>query len=585
MGNKKIKKKTMIKYKDLKEKKYTLIEFKSIVKKALNTEHLTNPWIHQIVFYALSNLNFKKLKNNRNSVDKYSKKVIEIFFPSGVLNKTNPSKYFFEIILGFNELPFRYKSEIENKVKADLKEVETLLNEYRKIPFINENESESKKPRNHEEKVDLVFYKRTKMKREEILKYFFDQLDEVSIQLAEKPNQNSVIIYNDAPEIIKTPFIYPYFDLLIDDNRKFAYGIDWEKLDRKKINLLENKWNYLKQEFRSYEYDAKTNNLIIKEIKPKKILKKLIKTSKKLEALKNRTLIFKELNHLFLKNKYYGFYGIALPQVEGLFTDMLNLMSKKAKSLPLKVNALRETFPDLNYAFDYYEFFLPTQRNKFSHTGEDSNIKAKSYQILLDLIYLTDIYKNLDSPIVELDSFINGSNTDFKNIGNYAAYLILIQKVQNQENSNYSAKKIDKFNSKLFINDRSVVPMLRKLKSDYEISFNKIFNILNDYFGHNYSIENLSNREVANASDQINKYILNDALNYFFSDYLKLIFDTIDFAENYLKIIYTKNREIEEILQKITEMNIFKYGKIIKGKFKDNIETFSPICSFEHFKN
>ncbi len=553
----------MIKYKDLKEKKYTLIEFKSIIKKALNTEHLTNPWIHQIVFYALSNLNFKKLKNNRNSVDKYSKKVIEIFFPSGVLNKTNPTEYFFYNILEFEELPFIKKTEIEATAKSDLKKIETLLQRYRSTSFISEYESKPRRPKNPTERLDLFFFERTKIKREEILNYLLQESDEISIRLSEKPFTSSVFNYKGAPDIIRLPFIYPYNDFIIK-NKESAFGIDWGKIDSKKINLLENKWEYLDFGSVCYEYDEETY-AILKNIKPKKILKKLIKKSKKIEALKNRLSIFKELKHLFLDQKFYGFYALALPQIEGLFKDMLKIIQKRGNnSLPNRVNALRDLYPDSNYAFDYYEFFLPIQRNTFSHTGEDSNIEAKSYQILLDLIYVTNIYENLNSPLVELDRIINSGTSNFKNIGSFSEYFSLITNLNLKLNqSDYSLEKINEFNSQLFNNNSHTDSILNKLISDFELSFRFLFRNLDGYFGHKYDIKNISNEELAKAAKQIKSYL--DINVHFFYEHLKLIFDTITFIEKYHKVVKLNITGPEEVIKKLKSIDAYHKAKIIKG--------------------
>lgn len=72
------------------------------------------------------------------------------------------------------------------------------------------------------------------------------------------------------------------------------------------------------------------------------------------------------------------------------------------KSLSNKVRRIRPYYDRSDTYFDYYQYYLPIQRNRFSHTGYDDNFKLKSYDLLVDLTHILSVFHELHNLPVKL---------------------------------------------------------------------------------------------------------------------------------------------------------------------------------------
>ncbi|MCP4456711.1 MAG: hypothetical protein GY816_01585 [Cytophagales bacterium] len=172
---------------------------------------------------------------------------------------------------------------------------------------------------------------------------------------------------------------------------------------------------------------------------------------------KNRDPIFDELISLFKGRRWISFYALALPQVEGLFSEMCQAVSPEndfsQKSLTQKVKTVRP-FHDLSISyFDYYEYFIPFQRNKFSHTGYDEDFKLKSYDLLLDLTHLLKIFFELDNPLVKIKKLhVRRNYEDFISLPEFVDYFGLIEKLKTVQKKSVKAD-IETFERTFLVTD------------------------------------------------------------------------------------------------------------------------------------
>lgn len=145
----------------------------------------------------------------------------------------------------------------------------------------------------------------------------------------------------------------------------------------------------------------------------------------------NRDVIFNELIRLFKGKRWISFYALALPQIEGLFSEMCDAVSPdkdlSQKSLTHKVNLMRPHHPLSKSYFDYFQYYIPLQRNKFSHTGFDENFQLKSYDLIVDLSHVLKIFCELDNPLVKVKKLLLRRNyEDFKTISEFAIYIEML---------------------------------------------------------------------------------------------------------------------------------------------------------------
>lgn len=113
-----------------------------------------------------------------------------------------------------------------------------------------------------------------------------------------------------------------------------------EKLDYRRINVIRNKLNYVDLKLDDTKgYTKEITDSILKNVNPKTLLADLKVDLNLVPVVKDRKDIFVEMEELFLKKKWYGFYALALPQIEGIFSEMVEIIEKKQSfsALPDKV--------------------------------------------------------------------------------------------------------------------------------------------------------------------------------------------------------------------------------------------------------
>lgn len=409
------------------------------IREHLGEELFTIQDFQTLQFRALSQISLvsKSVKNEKASIESAIRRVMKYLGLSNIRAriknygdnedeveiKIDIIKNFNEWILGFDSTPHEQLTYLNEKVLSHLNYINSLINQYEKEPIIQSFKEKNKHPVNHEQRIFVDFYKRCTKERELILDYYLNKVKERAIQKA-----------NTKPAIFKGG----YWDHFYDFPYKSSYSYATEYFDHTKINEV----NHRLRDTKTYDDDSLD---ILYQINKEKFYKELFKLKSVQEIFNNiffytqhipakndRKEIFLELQRLFKGKRWMAFFALALPQVEGLFTDMLDAINPnaKGKSLTEKVEMTRPSyFLSENY-FDYYQYSVSMVRNRFMHTGYEENFKLKSYDLLVDIEHLLNIYYELDNSLVKINRLIKQANPmDFVGYAEFAKFFDLIEKL------------------------------------------------------------------------------------------------------------------------------------------------------------
>ncbi|MDR1904135.1 MAG: hypothetical protein LBQ88_17850 [Treponema sp.] len=284
-----------------------------------------------------------------------------------------------------------------------------------------------------------------------------------------------------------------------------------------------------------------------------------------LPSLKQREIVFDELEKLFRNEFWLGFYALALPQVEGIFYEMCilspSIKSIGNKALPQKVELIRPYFNLSDVYFDYYQYIIPDLRNKFTHSGFDANFKLNSFDLLVDILFLLKIFTELTIPYVIINNF--HKDNDWKNkypIFNeyFYAYFLNLEKLTDEQKQEIKSD-IDIFIHKLFENER--------INEVYTEIVKYLPMRIGDLKGFKYDLANIDKEQISNLKKHDKDY-----LKIYFSsnqNTIKSIREYCIFLKNF-EIYWTRiNSDQKNVLNEIkkehlnTIINIFKVYDII----------------------
>jgi hypothetical protein len=390
----------------------------------------------------------KSLKKEDLSIEKACEKIIKALGLDKVAHiiSLNPSRKQKEIkeesythrfcnyIIEIENPPAPIYKELLLLVNKDLYEISDLIKWYEKQPVIAAYLKKGDLPKSHEDKVVYDYYKRCISERIIILDYQLYGVKKRAIQKAKKLPV-WLFRYRDRPYSFGDLFSEPHFDYLrIDrsvhrvDNLEFDYSEDMQTLyeaDRSKFYRIYFKRTPAQKHFDEFKFYLD-----------------------KLPLANSRDLIFDELIKLFKGQRWISFYALALPQVEGLFSEMCNAIDPEKqhgqKSLPQKVDLVRPYHNMSKYYFDYYQYFIPIQRNRFAHTGYDEDFKIKSFDLLLDLSHLLKIFYELKNPLVAINKLHKQRNyEDFVTVKEFSNYFNLINGLKDKQRDNIQTQIVN----------------------------------------------------------------------------------------------------------------------------------------------
>jgi len=366
------------------------------------------------------------IANDTDSIEKGITYVVSHFNGEGLSPqeiKTEYKRYF----LGLEKLPLLEARILESSVKQHLIAISELIKWYEKETAILTLMKNG--PRKHEDRIIFDFYNRCIEEKNAILEYFLYGLKKRALVKARyrltvmNPFMDQFEKYKDYPYRFASEFYSHYFNYqLIDEveHRLIYYYIRSEKISIKNI--------YIKDKQQFYRIYFRRNP-------PKAIFEGINVWLDHLPILERRRPIFDELFTLFRGRKWMAFFALALPQVEGLFTEMVTLQGlKNNDSLPNKVNSIRSKYNRDEIYFDYYQYILPKLRNKFMHTGMEEDFKLKSYDLLTDLYHLIEVIIKWETPAIQLDIILKQCRQDdfisYKEFANFFNLLIQLSSEQ-----------------------------------------------------------------------------------------------------------------------------------------------------------
>ena len=552
-----------IKFSEIRRKQITDTELIDLISKRLNKASYFHSEEYLIVFEFLNEINFRSLRKDPQSVEAHCIKLFDGLY--GKLNFdekwSEPIHNFFSNFLGFETLPIVKKQYLEQTCFEDISSIEGLIDYYQSLEFIQKFLDTKATPRNHEQNTQLEFYKRTLKKRDEIFSYLLHQLQDRAIKKAKKTSIQ-FDINRTIKQALEQMADFPYRELKLDGNWKSQ--VNFEKLDYRKINPLRNKrevFNFKNNIEKGY--NKKIDDEILQTLRPSDYLNRILKKIKQIPIIKNRARIFNELRDLYLAEKWYGFYALALPQVEGLFSEMVTIIgSTKQASLSDKVQRVRAFYESSEYTFDYYEYYLPNQRNKFSHTGKDENIKSKCAYLLLDLDHILIVFEALNSPLLQVSKIIKEGPTYFQDISSFATFINVLEQTEKNRQLEHIQKSLDRFMQKL-ISSMDFDIFFDNLQFDFDNAAKKFETNLQvtllvmdkpriDFFS-------LSMRDLAKQVKTIELAFNESAGKIIFIEEFKLLIDTCYFLSkfpNYFKNPSAKTLELIASFRALNEPKI-----------------------------
>lgn len=298
---------------------------------------------------------------------------------------------FLYYFLDFYGLPGNFKEQLETTVQSDLDIINKYITEYEKVEFIKNGEI----PRNHSQRTQHDFYKRCLEEKAKIETHLSTGINDRALNKARRDNlwgmsEMMFAEFSDRPYRIPMPMSNEYFN-----NDKI------DKVGHRLGEIPIQKGRELKQLYAKdkKEFYSELEKLIPEE----KVLEVMLKEIEYLPFLvPQRKDVFKELIDLYKSKKWYGFYALALTQIEGLFTEMCKIcdpnLNNPYAALPDKVNIVRPYHPYSENRFDYFQYHLPILRNRFLHFGLDGNEKIEILckELLWDLEVVVSIFLELN---------------------------------------------------------------------------------------------------------------------------------------------------------------------------------------------
>ena len=450
-----------ISFQDYKSNKLSITEISTIILDKIPIEQLFTLSDEELAFEALSLFNFKKLSNDQESIKKYAQKVMDA---KRLLRKTEqPITFFVRIFLKKGADLLKIKNALEAQAKAHLRQVEDILNFYSTLDFIRKYIAEPISPRSNEERKQLDFYKRANQKKAEIITYLLDgilhrALDKASPGWKPERPAGTTHIFEEMEK--HEDFPYMEFQYSLD----FSYGLSLQKLDFRLISPLINKMDWLESKhLHQTEYTKEINDYIETYVIHEHFFDQLLLDLDSLPVIRKRKMMFEEMTFLFKQEKWYALYALALPQVEGIFSEMLGMLSTKRNhnSLTDKVYHLRNAFELAHYTFDYYQYTLADQRNSFSHTGKVDEPKIKCFHLLMDIAYLLRICTELDTPLSKLAKVLKEGKHEIKHIGNFAYMLGLVKQIEKESKYSDIQSQLEHFIYKQVLKHIKLLPLLK----------------------------------------------------------------------------------------------------------------------------
>ncbi|MEC7523845.1 MAG: hypothetical protein VYE22_28450 [Myxococcota bacterium] len=318
------------------------------------------------------------------------------------------SRQFVRRVLGFKTRPQEKRAELLADALSDLEKVEELIDFYEALPAVAAW-LRGEGVRSHEARMRVDFYLRCTKERASIARYVTGRTgagEALSID-------DEALRRSDDDDVVRRAFASlvsifaeepPYRWRL---PRAAAY-FDFRKINRWRHRLRPlpiKRGRELGELYETGDTEGFYRELE-KDRPPEELFDGIDRASRQIPRLGQRQPTFTELRALWAAQHWQGAYALALPQIEGLFAEMGQLAAparkKPRQALPDKVRFIREYAEVHEQNLDYFEYLLPIERNRFSHSGRIEDPELRWKEVLHDLAYVSELYTEISTPVVEV---------------------------------------------------------------------------------------------------------------------------------------------------------------------------------------
>jgi hypothetical protein len=463
--------------------------------------------------------------------------------------KTNIDLYC-EHILGIMKAPREVYQSLRFTVEQDLLEITELISWYEQEPCIIRFLKQNEIPRIHEDRIKFDFYKRCEEQKKQILSHYLFGLKQRTVEKTRFRYDLFRAVfgfqeeYHDRPYHFARQFSRQFFDCREIDvcgHRLDVFHINEVGSMRKLFAI--NRESFYKRYFKCYSLEQHFSDINYH--------------LPYLPTKNDRTLIFKELIRLYKGRRWISFYALAIPQIEGLFSEMCYAIDPdkdySTKSLSYKVLSVRP-FHSYDSYFDYYQYHIPRLRNKFSHTGYEEHFRLGAKDLLVDLAHLVKIFTDLDSPIIEIQKIHTRKKfDDFITMREFVYYFRLIGKLKSKHLVELK-ETIVKFEAEFLTKYCSLDYTCYNLIQELPNKINELINHINSnyaIFFKKIEIEKLNKtelKEVLAIKEKVE--VLSDSFN-FHNELLSYLEDALFFINNYNKYLPNLDNQIKIELKKL----------------------------------
>lgn len=428
----------------------------------------------------------------------------------------SPRYYFSHYILGIVELPYGELKEIRGEVESHLEYFNDLIKHYESLDEIKILFEEGK-TNTTESIIKTHFYSRCLEERQAILNYYLNGMYTRALQNSRHEKGSLFSTINALSDFNHRPYDF--------GRSVFGRNYDYRTIDCSTHRLILSNVGMNKYiEFRRM-YVTDKAGFYNEYFKIRSIEQTLISIDNNLGYLpvsQARIDIFKEMKRFFLAEEWLAFYAIALPQVEGLFSEMIESDKTKTTSrnaLSAKVREVRSWFRYHEKSLDYYEYALPKYRNKFAHGVLLSDIKLLAFDLLTDLNDILKLFSEAEKPSVKVSRTIRRKNeVDFAELSMYGEFFKAVDNLTPKMKSTLQ-KEIERFTTDFLLPVKeSLTSMVKERLESYEIAKLQM----------NQCLVEKKLPQLGETEDLTNKFTSEDQKGDLYKENLNLFVDTYD---------------------------------------------------------
>lgn len=379
-----------------------------------------------------------------------------------------PLYNFSHYILGILQLPYLELKKIRDKVEADLEDFNKLIQHYESLPEIKLLFTEGK-TNTTEGILKTHFYNRCLVERQAILNYYLKGMYDYALQKAMQHKNKWFSALNNLFDLNHRPYDY--------GRTLFGRNYDYRRIDCSTHRLL--LLNITMEEYIRFRklYNsnkAKFYDDYFKLRNAEQVLNSIDNRLIHLPVSNARIEIFNEMKRFFLAEEWLAFYAVALPQVEGLFSEMIETEKTKNTSknaLSAKVREVRSWFRDNEKNLDYYEYALPTYRNRFAHGALLNDIKLLAFDLLTDLNDVVKLFSEAKKPSIKVSRTIRRKNeVDFAELNMYGEFFKDVENLTPKMKLSLDSEIKNFTNEFLLPNKESLISKIKERLDSYELA-------------------------------------------------------------------------------------------------------------------